>query len=113
MKKIRLLFTFYKSFFVPSFLITLSCAALLFNLELSAFVYLFWFKVFTSAIFFWSVNTYKKKQYFYYQNLGLSKSKLWSFTLTLDFLLLIVFFSSSIYSKSLVSDKKEANKLAS
>lgn len=99
MKKTRLLFTFYKSFFVPSFLITLSCAALLFNLGLSAFVYLFWFKVFTSAIFFWSVNTYKKKQYFYYQNLGISKGKLWSFTLVLDFSFLIILFCLAVCLK--------------
>ena len=99
LKNLRLLFTFYQSFFVPSLLITLGCTALLYEQGISAFVYLFWFKIFTSAIFFWSVNTYKKNQYFYYQNLGLSKNKLWAFTLGLDLALLIILFSIAICLK--------------
>lgn len=91
-KRIRILLTFYQTFFTASFLITIACAALLFELGINVFVYLFWFKIFTSAIFYWAVNTYKKKEYFYYQNLGFSRSKLWLFSLTIDGVLFIISF---------------------
>lgn len=91
-KSIRILLTFYQAFLVASFLITVACAALLFGLGINALVYLFWFKVFTSAVFYWAVDTYKKKEYFYYQNLGFSKTKLWLFSLSVDGVLLIIAF---------------------
>lgn len=91
-KNIRILLTFYQSFFFVSFLITVACAALLFKLGINALVYLFWFKIFTSAVFYWMVNTYKKKEYFYYQNLGFSRSKLWVFSLSIDGVLFIISF---------------------
>jgi hypothetical protein len=96
LKQVRLLTSFYIGFAAPSILITLSCSYLLFSLGITAIVYLFWFKIATTLIFYFSVNAYKKKEYFYYQNLGLSKQKLWCINLTLDVLILIVCFITAL-----------------
>ena len=96
LKQIRLLFTFYTGFVAPSLLITLSCTFLIYSLGISALVYLFWFKVITTVVFYFSLNAYKKKEYFYFQNLGLSKQKLWTFNLVIDFLLVILCFISAL-----------------
>jgi hypothetical protein len=95
-KQFRLLLTFYIGFAAPSILVTFSSTYLIFSLGFSALVYLFWFKVITNAIFYFSFNTYKKKEYFYYQNLGLSKQKLWFFNLVVDFLIFILCFSFAL-----------------
>lgn len=49
-----------------------------------------WFKVITMAIIVYYINTYKRKEFYYYQNLGLSKKLLWTYTLGLDFLLFLI-----------------------
>jgi hypothetical protein len=41
------------------------------------------------AITAYFINSYKKKEFFYFRNLGISRTLLWSFTLTLDMLLYI------------------------
>jgi len=54
-----------------------------------AFGALFWFKIATLGGIFYIVNNYKRKEYFYYRNFGLSKRKLWIPILTFDFLLFL------------------------
>ncbi|HRG53432.1 MAG TPA: hypothetical protein PLL00_11400 [Bacteroidia bacterium] len=88
----RLLLTFFRNYFFLSFLVTLSCSAILWINGLSSFVFIFWFKLITLGLIFYviSINKQKEKELFYYRNLGLSKTKLWAFTLTLDFSLYIL-----------------------
>jgi len=38
---------------------------------------------------YYFINSYKNKEYYYYQNLGLSKALLWIAILTFDFALFI------------------------
>lgn len=89
MKQVRLILTFYKSFAIVSFVITLACIGALYGFGkngihiLQAF---FWFKIFTLGVTVYSINTYKKNQFYYYRNLGLSKLKLWVPILTFDFI---------------------------
>lgn len=47
-------------------------------------------KVLSSVCMVGYLNSYKKSDFYYYQNLGLSKLFLWRTTLLADFLLLIV-----------------------
>lgn len=93
MKTIRLLLTFYRSFAFLSFLITLICLFLLYGAGakgIHMIQVLFWFKIFTLAITVYSINVYKKNEFYYYRNLGLSKLTLWISVLTVDFLIFLI-----------------------
>ena len=88
-KTIKLISTFYRSFMLLSFLITTACLALFWEYGFGIFSALFWFKISTLALTFYFINNYKNKEYYYYQNLGVSKTLLWSTTLSFDFALFV------------------------
>lgn len=88
-KKIRLIWTFYCSFIWASLAITTSCTYLFWAYDAKGFAMIFWFKVVTLGLIFYYINFTKSKEYFYYQNLGVSKKTLWVASLTFDFSLYI------------------------
>jgi len=90
MKTLRLFYTFYRSFAVFSGLINLICLSILYQWGAATFNILFWFKMITLAITYSVVNTVKHKEYHYYKNLGLSKTRLWVATLGFDFVVFMV-----------------------
>jgi hypothetical protein len=47
------------------------------------------FKLIMLGIIILYINLFRKKEFYYYQNLGLSKSILWIYTVTID---LVIFF---------------------
>jgi hypothetical protein len=55
---------------------------------------LHWLKLSATAIIFFYIRTYKNKEFYYYQNLGLSKTFLWSLTISLDLALYVLFLLS-------------------
>ncbi len=89
-KTLRLLLTFYRSYFIASFLITLCCLNIYRVYGIETFVVLFWFKIITLGLIYFFIKTYKNKEFYYYQNLGVSKLKLWTSTITVDFILFFV-----------------------
>lgn len=100
-KVVRCMFTFYSSHFFVGLCITLSCVWLYSILGNNSIPILCWYKAITVAIFFYSVNKYKSKEFFYYQNLGISKQILWSVTLSIDailFIALMVFTNNHYYA---------------
>lgn len=86
-RNIRLLFTFYRSFIWVSLFIDVACMYLLCKNGISAYKALFWLKLFTMGAASYFINEYKKHEYFYFYNFGLSKKTLWIFTLVFDLLL--------------------------
>ena len=87
------LLTFYRSFALPNVLLTVIClcSMLLRGKEaIALFPGFFWLKVFMLGISFYYVHTFRKKEYFYYYNLGWSKSRLWWTTLSFDFGLFVI-----------------------
>ncbi len=88
-KKIKLIWLFYKSFLLASSVITVCCLALFWKNGFSVFIGIFWFKIITLGLIFYFINEYKSKEYYYYQNLGISKTLLWISILTFDFTLFI------------------------
>ncbi len=90
LKTLRLLFTFYKSFLFVSLLITSICVALFWQYGYSIFSSLFWFKILTLGLTYYFINDYKKKEYYYYQNLGISKELLWVSTILSDIIFFII-----------------------
>ena len=88
-RSIRLIVTFYNTFIIPSILISLLSAVTLMKSGLSFFIVVFWFKLISMASIITFINSYRKKEFFYYQNLGLSKLALWSGSLVIDFVLFL------------------------
>jgi hypothetical protein len=93
LKTLRLILTFYMSYFVATSLITIACISIFWKYGISTFTTLFWFKIGTLALVYYFIRTTKTKELYYYQNLGVSKALLWTSTLTFDF---IIFLSSLI-----------------
>lgn len=94
-QKLRLLLTFYQNFSIPSLIVSAICSFAFFKLGISFLTSLIWFKVITLSLFLYFVNNYKRKEYYYYQNLGMSKHSLIGWTVTAD---LSLFFFMLIFS---------------
>ena len=86
---IRSIFTFYKSFITLSMLISFISLAVIANSEFKLFIIMFWFKIAVTAIIVYFINDNKRKEFYYYQNLGISKTILWVSTISLDLLLFL------------------------
>src|SRR4051794_7103436 len=90
LKTIRLLWTFYKSFLFVSLVMTAFLLSIFWKYGFPVFFGLFWLKLATLGLTYYFINSYKSKEYYYYQNLGVSKVLLWTATLTFDFVLFIL-----------------------
>ncbi len=90
LKTIKICGTFYKNFLLFSILITLSCTTLFWKNGFSGFKELLWFKIATLALTYYFINSYKGKAYYYYYNLGISKTVLWATTVAFDFSLYLL-----------------------
>lgn len=86
-KAFRLLMTFYSSFFAATFVTSIACASLFAYLGMASLTIVFWFKVATLGIVAYYISKYKRKEFLYYQNLGISKTFLWTATMFLEFLM--------------------------
>jgi hypothetical protein len=90
LRTIKLILTFYRSFFIASTAITVCCIWIIQKNGISTFSPVFWFKIATLGLIYYFVSNYKAKEIYYYQNLGVSKIILWSSTLAFDFAVFIV-----------------------
>ena len=90
LKTIKLILTFYKSFFIATTVITICCVWIFEHNGISTYFPLFWFKIATLGLIYYFINNFKSDEIYYYQNLGVSKIVLWSSTLAIDFALFIV-----------------------
>ncbi len=88
-KKLRLIFNFYRSFAFPSTLITMACIGIVYTNGLSTITALFWFKIATMALMIYYFNSYKRHEFYYYKNLGVSRLQLWIPSLLFDFSLFL------------------------
>lgn len=95
-RKISLCALFARDFAPASLLLTLTCAWLAFKLGAGVFAPLFYFKLASAAAVFFLVDKYRREQYAYYHNLGLSKARLWAPVLAADFLMFIMSVSFCI-----------------
>ena len=57
---------------------------------MQAFVVVFWLKIITLGLIVFFINNYKRNEFYYYKNLGLSKLRLWVSILLFDFILFII-----------------------
>lgn len=66
--------------------------SIIFAVGIKTITALIWFKIITLALIFFFINNYKQNEFYYYQNLGISKLFLWVSAMAIDiifFLLLI------------------------
>ena len=97
MKTLRLITTFYKSFAFASIIITLSCISIMYIHGIKTFTILFWFKIITLGLVVLFINNYKRKEFYYYINLGVSKKLLWFSTLLFDIILFLSLLILTLY----------------
>jgi hypothetical protein len=100
MQALTLIRRFYSGFFFANFLITLSCLGLLFcyggkaHLILSVLI---WYKVISMIAILGMVLNHKKKELYYYQNLGISRLKLSLTTSTADLVFFFMIFFTTYH----------------
>jgi hypothetical protein len=100
MQALGLIRRFYAGFFFANFLITLSCLGLLIYYgEKAHFILsvLIWYKVVTMIAILGMVLNHKKKELYYYQNLGVSRLKLSLTTSTADLILFFMIFLTTYH----------------
>lgn len=88
---IRLCFTFYKSFILLSLVITGFCLRAFWLYGFASFFGIFWCKIASLAATLYFVDASKKREYYYYLNLGVSRKLIWLVVLGFDLLLFILF----------------------
>ena len=102
LKRFRLLLTFYKSYALVNCIVSLAGAYTLYKASefsttpaklLPAVI---WMKIITTGMVVYYINTYQRKQFYYFQNLGLSKIFLWGCSLAFDFLLFTILLIFSL-----------------
>lgn len=96
-KLIRLIGTFYQGFLLFSILMTTCCMIPLWKFGIRVFAVIFWLKLMTLGLTVFFINDYKRKEFVYYQNLGISKIVLWTVTLLFDFTLFL-FLLNLVYN---------------
>lgn len=87
---LRSLVTFYKSFALLSLIINVFCITIIVVTQFRLFPLMFWFRVAVMALIFYFISDYKQKEFYYYQNLGISKGTLWISTLAFDLFLFLL-----------------------
>jgi hypothetical protein len=90
LKLLRSLYSFYLNHFFIGICITISCIWLYKTLGDEALALIGWFKIITIGIFCYAVHERKKHEFFYYQNLGISKKTLLGITFGIDGLIFII-----------------------
>ena len=107
-RTLRLILTFYRSFFYTTFVLNVMGVSLMYSKGINSYTLLFWYKIITLGIIFYVINLYKKKEYYYYKNLGVSKFMIWIPILSFEFIVfnLLLFLTLEIrwkiYLKSMV-----------
>jgi len=89
-RTISILFRFYKSYLPSALAVTIFCLYLFFRAGMSLVTGIFWLKMISYGLIYFFIRTYKKKQFYYYRNLGFSNLALWGSTLSFDFLLFLL-----------------------
>lgn len=99
MKKSALILRFYGNFVVASNLMTYSCWKMIDFWKMTSIIpVIFIFKIATLIIVYLWINDRKQKEYFFYYNQGISKMKLWTYSLCIDIFLFCMMIYVTIRS---------------
>jgi hypothetical protein len=97
-KILRLSWGFYLGFIISSLIITMCCSFLFWEYRFDILMTLIWLKIATLVITFVFINSYKGNEYYYYQNLGISKILLWTCSLLIDLIIfaILMYFANRL-----------------
>lgn len=84
MTRLRLYWTFARSFMAANAAISLICWWFILKHGVTTFAPLFYFKFATCALVYYVTNLALRRHYYYYANLGLGKARLWVPVLLFD-----------------------------
>jgi len=87
---IRIVFTFYSSYFIAGLIISLACASIVLSTGLTAMSGVLLIKTVSLVIIYFFISAYKHQEFYYYQNLGFSKKRIWVFSIIADLILFIM-----------------------
>lgn len=83
-KSRSLIFQFYRGYAVPAILFTFCSVGILYLSGIRLLPAVCWFKLLSDSIILYYIRSYRRSDYIYYHNLGLSKLQLWAYSLSLD-----------------------------
>jgi len=89
MKTLRLLITFYKSYAFASIVITIATLHFTCVGGFAMFASLLWVKIITFGMIAYLVHNFKKEEFYYYKNLGMTRKYLWISTFSIDFIIFL------------------------
>ena len=89
-KKLHLLWAFYKNLAFVLFVVNCVSWFLFFKIGMHSLTVILYFKVISSGCMVSYISSYKKSEFYYYQNMGLSRIFLWKYTLCADFVFLVL-----------------------
>jgi hypothetical protein len=88
---IWLLFTFYRNFFLLSIFISLGLAYPFWKFDTGFPASLILFKLISFWLIYYFLSAFKKKEWYYFRNLGYTIRRLFLISFCLDFLLFVLF----------------------
>lgn len=96
MKRLRLYVRFYRYYALVSIGLTLACGWFVFLYGARPLNLLVWFKAITLGLTVYFLNEYKRADFYYFKNLGISKRRLWGVTLSWDAALFLLVVSVAL-----------------
>lgn len=90
MKKIHLLWAFYLNFAAALLVVNGVSLYTFYKVGMNSLTIILCLKVLSAGAIVIYISSYKKKDFYYYQNRGLSRSFLWKYTLSADMISLIL-----------------------
>lgn len=93
LRTIRTALTFYKTILPSSVIISGVSLFVAERTDFNLFMMAFWAKIIITALVCLAVSEYKRQEFYYYQNLGISRKMLWTIIGSLDiFIFLLLAF---------------------
>ena len=99
MRHLKIVLTFYKSFFVAGIIVSLACISSLYFSGFKALSPLVFLKLLTLGVIIFYINLSKKKEFYYYRNLGLPKPRLWIYAVAIDLTIFISLIALAAWAR--------------
>lgn len=92
MARLISIFLFYRSFAAFSWIVTGASMAVIYQYGIHWITPMFWMKVLTLGLTWYFIKVYKRREFYYFKNLGASSKFLWISAFSLDLILFILAF---------------------
>ena len=83
---------FYRSIMVANVAVSLGALSIIYVYDTGPFVIIFWFKIVVLLFSLYAHSSYRRAEFYYYMNLGISKKQLWITAILVDLILFVLLF---------------------